>query len=115
MSRFRTTALSLASGYAAMASNVVYTLASIPLALRYLPKDEFGLWALITQITGYLVLIDVASSLSRILIDHKDTRDDGMYGSVIRTLRGFTARTADKEPKWRVKGPELRTGYQKTW
>src|SRR4029077_18762418 len=39
----------------------------------------------------------------------------GMYGTVIRSLRGFTARTADKEPKWRVKGSELRTGYQKTW
>jgi len=31
-------------------------------------------------------------------------------------LRSFiTAKTADKEPKWRVKGSELRTGYQKTW
>jgi len=38
----------------------------------------------------------------------------GMYGTVIRTLRGFTARTADKEPKWRVKGTELLSGYQKT-
>jgi hydrogenase small subunit len=38
-----------------------------------------------------------------------------MYGTVIRSLRGITARTVDKEPKWRVKGPELRTGYQKTW
>ena len=27
----------------------------------------------------------------------------------------FTAKTADKEPRWRVKGSELRTGYQKTW
>ena len=26
-----------------------------------------------------------------------------------------TAKTADKEPKWRVKGSELRTGYEKTW
>ena len=39
----------------------------------------------------------------------------GMYGTVIRSLRGITARTVDKEPKWRVKGTELRTGYQKTW
>jgi len=38
-----------------------------------------------------------------------------VYGSVVRTLRGFTARTLDKEPKWRTKGTELRTGYQKTW
>jgi hydrogenase small subunit len=38
-----------------------------------------------------------------------------MYGTAIRTLRGFTARTADKEPKWRTPGNELLTGYQKTW
>src|SRR2546429_388609 len=43
------------------------------------------------------------------------TAASGMYGTVIRTLRTFTAKTLDKEPKWRVKGSELRTGYQKTW
>ncbi len=43
------------------------------------------------------------------------TTASGMYGTVIRSLRGFTAKTLDKEPKWRVKGSELRTGYQKTW
>jgi hydrogenase small subunit len=43
------------------------------------------------------------------------TTASGMYGTVIRSLRSFTAKTADKEPKWRVKGSELRTGYQKTW
>ena len=43
------------------------------------------------------------------------TTASGMYGTVIRSLRSFTAKTVDKEPKWRVKGSELRTGYQKTW
>jgi hydrogenase small subunit len=38
-----------------------------------------------------------------------------MYGTVIRTLRGFTLRTVDVEPKWRTPGTELRTGYRKTW
>src|ERR1700726_5316036 len=38
-----------------------------------------------------------------------------LYGTVIRPLRGFTARTADEEPKWRKKGDELLTGYKKTW
>jgi hydrogenase small subunit len=38
-----------------------------------------------------------------------------LYGTVIRTLRGFTARTADEEPKWRKKGDELLTGYKKSW
>ncbi|HEY1508915.1 MAG TPA: hydrogenase expression protein HypE [Solirubrobacteraceae bacterium] len=38
-----------------------------------------------------------------------------LYGTVIRTLRGFTAKTADEEPKWRKKGSDLLTGYQKPW
>jgi hydrogenase small subunit len=43
------------------------------------------------------------------------TTASSLYGTVIRTLRNFTAKTADAEPKWRVKGDELLTGYQKTW
>src|ERR1700732_4453009 len=38
-----------------------------------------------------------------------------LYGTVIRTLRGFTAKTADEEPKWRKKGDDLLTDYQKSW
>jgi hydrogenase small subunit len=33
------------------------------------------------------------------------------YGTMIRTLRGFTTATVDKEPKWRHKGTQLTTGY----
>ena len=38
-----------------------------------------------------------------------------IYGTVIRRLRSVTARTVDKEPKWRHKGRELTTGYTKNW
>jgi hydrogenase small subunit len=38
-----------------------------------------------------------------------------LYGPAIRALRSITARTADKEPKWRTKGSELKTGYQRPW
>jgi hydrogenase small subunit len=38
----------------------------------------------------------------------------GVYGSVIRTLRGFTNDTVDKEPKWRHRGRDLSTGYRPT-
>jgi hydrogenase small subunit len=30
---------------------------------------------------------------------------------MIRALRGVTAKTVDEEPKWRVKGTKLLTGY----
>jgi hydrogenase small subunit len=39
----------------------------------------------------------------------------GLYGGIMRGLRGMTARTVDKEPKWRHRGKELATGYEKTW
>ena len=39
----------------------------------------------------------------------------GFYGSAIRRLRGFTTSTLNKEPRWRTKGRDLRTGFTKTW
>jgi hydrogenase small subunit len=39
----------------------------------------------------------------------------GLYGSVIRNLRGITNRTLDKEPRWRHKGDQLTTGARRTW
>src|SRR5690349_12357033 len=87
MSRFRNTARSLSSGYMAMGANVLYTLASVPLALQFLSKKEFGLWALASQVAANLVLIDfgISGAATRTLIDHKDNWSDGKYGSVIKT------------------------------
>ena len=87
MSRVRHYTRSVASGYASFAANVAYSLASVPLALHYLSKAEFGLWALTTQIAGFIGLVDLgmAGAISRILIDYKDRRASGEYGSVIKT------------------------------
>jgi hydrogenase small subunit len=46
---------------------------------------------------------------------HVSSNVIGLYGSLIRRLRGITVRTLDHEPKWRHKGKALTTGYQKTW
>jgi O-antigen/teichoic acid export membrane protein len=75
------------SGYVQLAANTLYVLASVPLALHFLQKREFGLWALAMQLTGYLQLIDfgMSASVSRHLIDHKDDRTSGHYGSTIQT------------------------------
>ncbi len=43
------------------------------------------------------------------------TAASGAYGSVIRGLRTMTARTVDKEPKWRHNRRELTTGYNRPW
>jgi O-antigen/teichoic acid export membrane protein len=87
VSRILNAARSLASGYAAIGVNVLYTLGSVPLALHYLSKAEFGLWATVTQVASYLLLIDMgmSASISRILMDHKDRPTDPRYGSVIQT------------------------------
>lgn len=87
MSRLRRFASGVISGYAALFANIAFTMASVPLALHYLSKTEFGLWALITQITGYFALIDVGMSgaVARILVDHKDDRNGGSYGTVFKT------------------------------
>jgi hydrogenase small subunit len=43
------------------------------------------------------------------------TAASGLYGNVIRTLRTITSKTIDEEPKWRVKGRELKTGFTPDW
>lgn len=65
----------------------LYSLATIPLALHYLNEESFALWALMSAITGYLSLIDLgmSGSVARLLIDHKDDRSKGVYGSLIQT------------------------------
>lgn len=85
--RFSRFLQAVASGYALLIANVLYVLGSVPLALHFLEKREFGLWALAMQLSGYLQLLDIGMSisLSRHLIDHKDDRASGEYGSTIQT------------------------------
>jgi len=75
----------LGAGYLAIAVNIAYTAASVPLALHYLGKEQFGLWALAQQIMGYLMLLDlgVSSAVSRFIADRKDDVDGGGYGSLL--------------------------------
>ncbi len=77
----------LGSAYGVLAATSLFLLASVPLALSYLSKEEFGVWAVMTQLSGYLALIDlgIASSTCRLLFDHKDRPESGEYGGLIRT------------------------------
>src|SRR4029077_15534342 len=87
MSRFRRIIHGAASGYAVLVATAFYSLASVPLALHYLSKERFALWALMSSIGGYLNLIDfgMSNSVARLLIDHKDAQERGSYGSLIKT------------------------------
>lgn len=84
----------LGLGYIALVTNILYSLLSIPLALRYLDKQSFGLWALITAIASYLSLAELGmiNAFNRQLIEHKKNRENGQYGTTfIAGLMVFAA------------------------
>ncbi len=87
MSRFKNFTYNLGAGYIQLVFNAIYSLISIPLILHFLPKEQFGLWATIIQLMGYITLVDfgMTSASARLLVDHKDDRSNGNYGSVIQT------------------------------
>jgi O-antigen/teichoic acid export membrane protein len=87
MSRLRLYLQGVACTYISLAASVIYTLVSVPLALKFLRNSEFGLWGLLTQYVSYLWLVDagMSPSIGRLLIERKDHRDDGSYGSLIIT------------------------------
>ena len=87
MSRAKKFAHALLTSYLSIGVNILYTFASVPLALKYLTKPEFGLWALTLQITTFIALVDLGmgSSIARILIDHKDEKGSGHYGGAIKS------------------------------
>lgn len=68
--------------YGAIIAQIFYSFASIPLALSYLTKSEFGLWGLITTITGYLMLAElgVTNAVTRHLLECKGEADREKYG-----------------------------------
>jgi hydrogenase small subunit len=43
---------------------------------------------------------------------HTSSTAISIYGRLIKALRNYTNRSANKEPKWRHRGPKLTTGYQ---
>jgi O-antigen/teichoic acid export membrane protein len=87
MSRFKNFSRNLSASYLQLFVNVAYSLVSVPLILHWLSQAEFGLWAVLTQIMSYSLLVDLGinQAVSRFLVDHKDQRGDGVYGSLLKT------------------------------
>ena len=86
MNRTRRFISGVASGYVSILCNIAYTAASIPLALHYLSKEEFGLWALAQQIAGYLLMLDlgVSFSLNRLIADQKQEVESAAYQDLLK-------------------------------
>jgi O-antigen/teichoic acid export membrane protein len=87
MSRLKNFSRNLVTSYLQLGVNVIYSLVSVPLILHWLPKAQFGLWSTLVQLMSYIALVDLGlnGAIARILVDHKDRRDDGEYGSLIKT------------------------------
>jgi O-antigen/teichoic acid export membrane protein len=87
MSRLKNFSRNLATSYLQLGVNVIYSLVSIPLILHWLPRTEFGLWVVLVQLMGYVSLLDLGmtGAVARLLVEHKDERANGNYGSFIKT------------------------------
>ena len=88
------TGLTAFTGYAAMISSLIVGVFSVPLALRFLSNEEFGLWNVVGQSLGYLLLLDfgVSWSASRMLVGpmrEGDQAELGSWGTVIVTVLMF--------------------------
>ena len=82
MSRSKRFATGVFASYLNIGANIIYGLASIPIALHFLNKELFGLWALAAQIGIYLSLLEAGVSIAiyRCLADHKDDVNGSDFG-----------------------------------
>jgi len=87
MARLKYFVRAVLSGYLLLGTNILYTLASVPLALHYLSTAEFGLWAMASQLTAFLGLVDagIGNAAGRLLVDEKDNKENTAYGSLVQT------------------------------
>jgi len=92
MSRLKNFSRNIATSYLQLGVNAIYSLVSVPLILHWLPKAEFGLWAVLVQMLAYVSIIDLGmtSAVARLLVDHKDDRHNGNYGSLVKTAFGVS-------------------------
>lgn len=80
-------AIGLLSGYLAIGVNTIYSFISIPLILRYVGDERYGVWMLALQVGGYISLLELgtSSAVARFLADHKDSVNGGKYGRLLTT------------------------------
>jgi len=69
----------------------VYSLLVIRLSLTYLEKEEFGLLCLLSQVSGYISILDLGlfTAFSRILIDYTTGRQDRYANALGTAARVF--------------------------
>jgi O-antigen/teichoic acid export membrane protein len=70
--------------YGALAAQVIYSFASIPLALSHLSAAEFGMFGVITTVASYLMMAELGmtESFIRHLFECKEAEDHARYGRI---------------------------------
>lgn len=91
MSRIRTYARNLASNWAGYALNLVVLLLLSPYVVHSLDQAAYGLWALLTSMTGYLGLADlgVRGGLGRFINHYLAQDDDVRVNGIFNTALVF--------------------------
>lgn len=86
LSRLIRFAHGLFSSYLVLGATALYSLASVPLALNYLAKEEFGLWVVMGTLSAYISMLDfgMMNAGCRLFIDHQGKRADANYGGLIK-------------------------------
>jgi len=93
MSRFKRFAHGMLSSYVLLAATALYSIGSVPLALHFLNKSQFGLWVVMGTLSTYLTLIDLGmtSAGCRLFVDHKSSKDRSEYGGLIKSCLAVSA------------------------
>ena len=90
MSRLKNFSRNLTTTYLSLGANTVYNLLAVRLVWNWLPlpEAELGMWALLGQMLTYIAMVDMGmtGAAGRLLVDHKDDRASGTYGSMIKTV-----------------------------
>jgi len=87
MLRSRRFISAVGSGYASVIALSLFSLISIPIAVRYLGREGFGVAATIIQITAFsqVLQLGVGPSVARFIVDYQYVKDDKRLGSFVKT------------------------------
>ena len=89
MSRKQKFLRALTSGYLLAVCSAAFTFGIVPLVLRHVGRDEFGLWTLAYQFGIALAALDlgISAAASRFLIDRARADDPDEAASLLVALR----------------------------
>jgi O-antigen/teichoic acid export membrane protein len=75
----------VAFSYGAIATQIFYSFASIPLCLSFLSSEQFGLWGLVMTVSGYLSLVELGltNAMTRHLLECRGSENLKKYGRIL--------------------------------